>query len=817
MVYNDISPDWMNDRIIDTVNDIITLSKSRKVTHLVTEDQSYEGRIISIEGRQLINFGSYGYLGLELDKRLKDAAIDAIERYGIQYPSSRAYVSNTLYTELEGLIQKMFDAPVVLATTTTLGHQAVMPVIVSEQDAIILDQQVHSSVQDVALKLQLKGVKVVIVRHNKLDELEKKIQELRNKHRVVWYMCDGVYSMYGDCAPVEQLVEIANRISNFYLYIDDAHGMSWAGKNGVGYVLSKTALHPKMILATSLNKAYAAGGAVFVIPDAALCEKVRNCGGPLIFAGQHQMAALGAGIACAKIHLSQEISYLQNDLKKKIAYCQQLLEECELPIISSPETPIFFIGLGVTKLAINMVRKMFFDSFYVNISHFPAVPESCTGIRFSITCHHTFSDIENLVKSINTNFHKVLEEENRSIEDIYRAFRKVKEFKGYKTKKTTEPHTLVKTALRLQHEESIENIDRETWDHLLGSAGIIDKAGLHFLEKVYRNNPKPENNWDFHYFIIRDANDELVLATFFTVALIKDDLLAPDGVSRQIEKLRAKDPYYLTSKMLMMGSLVSEGQHCYINRSHSRWRQALILLLDNLWRLQEKHSLSSIYLRDFSTRDTEIHDFLFDQGFLKIALPDNHTIKAVNWKTPLEYLNRLKSDNRYYVKRKALKYELFYDVELVQNPSQEEIKQFYELYQNVRQRSFEINSFDVPLKFIEEALKYPEWELISLKLKPEYRQEDKPIGMALNYKTKNTYVFCITGMDYNFLHSHHIYPQILWQTVQRAAQLKIKCLKLGLTASQNKRKFGAKTVNQVSYVQTQDTYNLSVINAIANK
>jgi 7-keto-8-aminopelargonate synthetase-like enzyme len=155
------------------INEIISAAKRQGIIHLVSEDPSCDGRIITVEGQQLINFGSYSYLGLETDTRLKEAGIDAIRRYGLQSPSTRAYISNPLYLELEELVRQMFGASIVLSTCLTTGHDGVLPVIVEEGDALILDQQVHASVQRPARALQLEGVTLTVIRHNKMDELKK--------------------------------------------------------------------------------------------------------------------------------------------------------------------------------------------------------------------------------------------------------------------------------------------------------------------------------------------------------------------------------------------------------------------------------------------------------------------------------------------------------------------------------------------------------------------------------------------------------------------------------------------------------------------
>src|SRR5215813_8000277 len=126
-----------HEQMLETVNAILTNSRRLGVTHLVTEDESFDGNHIHINGSELVNFGSCSYLGLELDQRLKDAGKEAIDKYGLQFSSSRAYVSVGLYNELEGLLEQMFGRPVILAPTVTLGHIANIPVLVGDRDAVI--------------------------------------------------------------------------------------------------------------------------------------------------------------------------------------------------------------------------------------------------------------------------------------------------------------------------------------------------------------------------------------------------------------------------------------------------------------------------------------------------------------------------------------------------------------------------------------------------------------------------------------------------------------------------------------------------------
>lgn len=802
---------------VDTVNDIISLGRERGVLLQYTDDQSYDGRTISINGKRLINFGSCSYLGLENDQRLKDAAIDAINRYGIQYSSSRTYVSCTSYTELENLVSQIFENDVVLTPTTTLGHLSVIPIVVEEGDVIILDQQAHASIQGAANQMQLKGVLVTVVRHNDMEELEKKIISYSGSFNRIWYMIDGVYSMYGDYPAFDKLKYLLSKYKSFHLYVDDAHGMSWHGKNGRGVTLSKMELTEKMIVGSSFAKGFGTGGGVFVFTDRNLAQKVRNCGGPLVFSGPSQIPTIAASIASAKIHLSSEITFRQEELKKRIQYCHELLNKYNLPVISNPAAPVTFVGLGLTKVGYNLVQRLKNDGFFTNLSIFPAVPEVCTGLRFTITLHHTFEDIENLVTKIAYHFPKALADEGRTLKDIHRAFRKVAKFK--EIDQGAVPNIPVSHAYTIQHETTIKNIDAALWNELIGNKGANDWQELLFFEKTYSGNPLPEHNWSFHYYIVRDRGGKPVIATFFTSTIAKDDMFAPAAVSKQLEQVRKNDKYYLSSRIFTMGCLLSLGEHIWIDRNQSAWKKAVMILLDRIWEDQEKEEAMVLCLRDFSPDDKELKEFFMDQGFVTLDLPDGHVMDNLSWQGNEGFLDLINSKKKYYVRKRAFEYEDRFDVNIVTEASPADVDHYYQLYKNVCDTKYEIMSFELPRKFFENVVKHPQWELLEIKLKPgvDNNSDGKAVGMAISYKSKNNYTFLIIGLDYRFLEEHQLYPQILWQTIKRGNELKMKIVDLGVTASLNKRRFGAKLVKKVMYVQTKDSFSASVIATIANK
>jgi len=382
------------------VDDALTDGITRGLGHLIAEDDQLGGRLITLHGRPHVNFGSCSYLGLETDLRLKNAACDAVSRYGVQFASSRAYVSCPPYAELESLLGTMFGAPLVVAQTTTLAHFAALPILIGKDDAVVCDQLVHHSVQSVLPTLQAAGTVCRFVRHNRIDRLAEAVGVLAARHRRVWYLADGIYSMHGDPAPFAALRELMAQNERLCLYVDDSHGVSWSGKHGRGLFLDQGALPPRTVMVASLAKAFSAGGAVLAFPDAETARLVRTCGTTMIFSGPLQPALLGAALASARIHLSAELATRQSKLAERITLFNRLAEAHGLPLGSPAATPIRFVGVGDNDATYALVADLMRGGFYLNTAVFPAVPRGHGGLRVALTIHQTLDDIRGLVDAI---------------------------------------------------------------------------------------------------------------------------------------------------------------------------------------------------------------------------------------------------------------------------------------------------------------------------------------------------------------------------------------------------------------------------------
>lgn len=159
------------------------------------------GRSTVVAQRECLNFGSCSYLGLHTHPNLVEGTVDAVRRYGTQFPFSRAYLSCELYEELEALLERMTGRYVLVASSTTLAHMSALPVLVDDDDAVIIDQFAHGSM---FMATELLGTSAVVrARHSRLDKVSDLIESLSPKHKRVWFVLDGLYSMRGDFAPFD--------------------------------------------------------------------------------------------------------------------------------------------------------------------------------------------------------------------------------------------------------------------------------------------------------------------------------------------------------------------------------------------------------------------------------------------------------------------------------------------------------------------------------------------------------------------------------------------------------------------------------------
>jgi len=790
----------------DTYKLILDQAKSNNLIQL-QDSSNFCGTKYRVNDRDLLNFGYCGYLGLEMHKALKNGATDFVNRYGLQYGISRAYMTSKPEKELLELLSEMYGGQhIIIHSSTSSAHIGNIPNLISSEDAIILDQQVHFSVQTGAQLCRQNGTHIEMIRHLSLEMLERRYLELNQKYRRVWYLTDGVFSMYGDTLPCDEIRKMLDTHKNLYAYVDDAHGMSWRGETGGGFVYDAIGRHEKMILNTTMGKGFGVTGGISVFPTFEFYDRVKTFGGPLTYSHPLSPAIIGAATASAKLHLSPEFAIIQNELTQRIQYCHEMLTDAGLPLISDASSPIFFIGLGQPKVVFNMVTRLFDEGFYVNPALFPAVSVKNGGFRFSISLHNSIKDIEKLVEAIKQHYQPTLTSEGITDEKVRRAF-KLPILNEVEETLVTRPQTEKK--LEIEWFRSIKEINRDIWDSHFAGKGSFDWEGMLFLENVFIGNDEAVNHWDFHYLIISEDN-QVQAATFFTVAHMKDDMFANAQVSAQVEQLRTHNSNYLVSKTLMMGSLLTEGRHLYLNETYKNRQKLLQTLVEEIDKLQADSRAETVIIRDLIENE-ELNRFFFDHGFVKLDLPNANTLNLEPFRTIDDYAKAMKSSRRRHFKKDVMSH---YDEFVVSRPRRLSNKMqdhHFALLENVRTRNMDINFFPYPKKLLEQIAGDDQWEILALKVKGRRL----PVATIWSYKGQRCFCPMLMGMDYDFLESHKLYKQCLYRVIESANYQGYRQLYLGFSADVEKRKLGAQQMPKVAYVRANDNFAIDIMASMA--
>ena len=389
-----------HERLLRITERTIARGVKNRSGQLRIEDDRLDGAFITVDGSKVIDFGSCSYLGLNRSPALKEAAVDAVERFGTGHSSSPMYTALGMYSQLEERLERMLGASVVVAPTTTLGHLGALPVLAGPADLVLMDQHSHASLHLAADVLRGRGVTLDLLPHNDVAALEARLGNDAGQYEKVWYAADGVYSMFGDLAPVKRIHALLDEYANLHLYYDDAHGFGWQGLYGRGYVLNNVEWHKRMVVAAGLSKSFGTTGGFIAFGDPHLARRVKYVGGPFTFSGPLQPAALGGSIASADIHLSPAHEDLNQRLLDRIELARTLLHEFGLPIAADETTPIWFIHIGRLEEVLKTTRAVMNDGFYVNPAGYPAVPMGSAGIRFTQTLHQSEADLRGLIESI---------------------------------------------------------------------------------------------------------------------------------------------------------------------------------------------------------------------------------------------------------------------------------------------------------------------------------------------------------------------------------------------------------------------------------
>jgi len=310
-------------------------------------------------------------------------------------------LSSPLYKTFEENLSKIFPGYQVVYPSTTLSHCSALPLLAGEKDAIIIDAYLHNSVRMAVQLCRANGTFVLMSRHNNMEHVKYLIYRLRKEgYRNIWYFADGIYSIHGNYCDIRGLQKLLDEEENFFAYVDDAHAIGWTGKNGCGYVIGNFGLHKKMIVAASFNKSFAGAGGGLIVPDRETAEILKYTGQTMIFSGPVQPPMQGVLVASSRLHLSDELPPLQDQLRTLIKFFRKRSSELGLPILTQDETPIQLLRIGGMENTKKVQDHLISKGFLTTTAGYPAISKGDEGIRISLTRALTLEDINRLLECL---------------------------------------------------------------------------------------------------------------------------------------------------------------------------------------------------------------------------------------------------------------------------------------------------------------------------------------------------------------------------------------------------------------------------------
>ena len=356
-------------------------------------DLVHQGRYIMRENRKMLNMSSNDYLGLASNENLRQSFL---QQYADNFPSftsssSRLLTGNfPVYTDLEQFIAQRFQRESALLFNS--GYHAnlgILPALTTTKSLILADKLVHASMID---GIRLSQCEFFRYRHNDYEHLKSLLEKNAGKFDRTFIVTESVFSMDGDVADLNYLVQLKKQFPNTYLYVDEAHAIGVYGKNGLGIAERANVIADIDLLVGTFGKALASMGA-YVVCDQILKECLINQMRPLIFstalppfnvAWTHFIFERLPQFSKERTHLEQLSTFLRQEVEHRTQIMPS--QTCIVPYI-----------LGKNDATLAKAKDLQEQGYYCLPIRPPTVPKGTSRIRLSLTADMTMDEVKQFV------------------------------------------------------------------------------------------------------------------------------------------------------------------------------------------------------------------------------------------------------------------------------------------------------------------------------------------------------------------------------------------------------------------------------------
>ncbi len=347
-----------------------------------------DGPWIERDGRRLLSFSCNDYLNLSHHPALKAAATSAMEKYGVGAGASRLVTGNhPLFRELEERLARLkgTEAACVFGSGY-LANAGIVPVLAGAPDLVLIDELAHACLW---AGTQLSHARTLMFRHNDVAHARALLSENRAHFRHALLVTDGVFSMDGDLAPLQELAALCTAFDT-WLMTDDAHGLGVIGNGrGSAFAAGGAALVPLQM--GTLSKAIGGYGG-YLCASRAVIDLMKTRARTMIYSTALPPAMAAAAIAALTI-IESEPELCAKPLAKARAFTARL----GLPEAQSPIVPLV---LGEPEAAVHASHKLAEEGFLVTPIRPPTVPVGTARLRFAFTAMHPDEEIARLADAV---------------------------------------------------------------------------------------------------------------------------------------------------------------------------------------------------------------------------------------------------------------------------------------------------------------------------------------------------------------------------------------------------------------------------------
>jgi glycine C-acetyltransferase len=376
---------WIQDEL-DTLKESGLYNRIRTLS-------SAQGAWLVVDGQRVLNFCSNNYLGLADHPRMLAAARRALDEYGVG-PAAVRTIAGTmdLHVRLDERLAEFKGVD--SAITFQSGFNAnlgTIPALVGRGDAIFSDELNHASIID---GCRLSRAEIVRYDHCDAASLERVLKQQRSNYKRAMVITDGVFSMDGDVAPLDEIYQVSKDY-DAVLMVDDAHGEGVLGKGGRG-IVDHFDLHGKVdVEVGTLSKAFGVVGGV-VAGNPLVVEWLRQRGRPFLFSSAMTVPDVAACLEA--VDILEESTELVDRLWDNTRYFKEELHNLGFDTGQSA-TPITPIMLGDAPLAQEFSRRLFDAGVFAMAIGYPTVPQGKARIRVMISAAHQQEDLDKGLES----------------------------------------------------------------------------------------------------------------------------------------------------------------------------------------------------------------------------------------------------------------------------------------------------------------------------------------------------------------------------------------------------------------------------------